>query len=193
MARASDDLPPMSFEEFMRFEGEMDVRYELYAGKLVAMAPPHGRHGRISVAIGSAMDRKSPEPDRCLAYQGAGLLISETDGTYLIPDVIFACTPPDRRGLMRTASIIVEILSPSTALNDFRTKVPIYQQVDGVMEVWLVDAGRRWVQRWQRHGEDWIVALPVTGQDSFQSTVLSERVSLAELYAGVQFDEAEEG
>ena len=193
MARASGDLPRMSFEEFMRFKGEMDVRYELYQGKLVAMAPPHGRHAWISVAVASAMDRRSPDPGRSLAYQGAGLVISESDATYLIPDVILACTPPDPRGLMRSAAIIVEILSPSTALNDFRTKLPIYQEVEGVQETWLVDAGRRWVQRWQRHGDDWIVALPVTGQDSFQSTVLSERVSLAELYAGVQFDEAEEG
>jgi Uma2 family endonuclease len=193
MARVSRDLPRMSFEEFMRFEGEMDVRYELYQGKLVAMAPPHGRHARIAQSVGNLLDRRSSIPDRCMAYQGAGLVISESDATYLIPDVIFACTPPDRRGLMHRAAIIVEILSPSTALNDFRTKVPIYQAVEGVQEIWLVDAGRRWVQRWHRHGEDWIVALPVTGEDGFHSEVLDARVALDELYAGVRFDEEEGG
>ncbi|HWL70106.1 MAG TPA: Uma2 family endonuclease [Geminicoccus sp.] len=189
MARASGDLPRMSFEEFLRFEGEMDVRYELYQGKLVAMAPPHGRHGRIAQSVGNLLDRRSSDPDRCMAYQGAGLVISENDATYLVPDVIFACTPPDRRGLMHSAVIIVEILSPSTALNDFRTKVPIYQGIDGVQEIWLVDAGRRWVQRWRRHGQDWIVALPVTGEDSFHSEALDARVALDELYAGVRFEE----
>ena len=138
------------------------------------------------------MDGKSREPGRCVAYQAAGLTISESAGIYLIPDAIFSCTQPDRRGLMRSALIIVEILSPSTALNDFRTKVPIYQQIEGVEEVWLVDAGRRWVQRWQRHGRDWIVALPVTGEGGFESAVLKESVSLNELYAGVQLDEGEE-
>ncbi len=94
---------------------------------------------------------------------------------------------------MHSAAIIVEILSPSTALNDFRIKVPIYQEIDGVQEIWLVDAGRRWVQRWHRHGADWIVALPVTGEDSFHSEVLDARVALDELYAGVRFDEEEGG
>ncbi|WP_169728388.1 Uma2 family endonuclease [Geminicoccus roseus] len=191
MAPASNDLPRMSFEEFMAFEGEPDARYELYQGRLVAMAMPHGRHARIAQNVGNVMDRRSSDPDRCLAYQGAGLVISERDATYLVPDVIFACTAPDRRGLMHQAAIIVEILSPSTAANDFRAKVPAYQQIAGVEEIWLVDAGRRWVQRWQRHGQDWVVALPVTGEDSFESRVLEGRVPLAELYAGARFDDEE--
>jgi Uma2 family endonuclease len=193
MARASGDLPRMSFEEFMLFEGEPDARYELYQGKLVAMAPAHGRHGRINANLAKVMDRCSRDPDRCFTYVGAGLVVSESDSTYLIPDAMFSCAPLDGRGQLHEASIVIEILSPSTAANDFRLKVPLYQRVEGVQEIWLVDAARRWLQRWQRHGEDWIVALPVTGHDSFHSQVLNARVSLTDLYAGVRFDEEEEG
>ena len=53
----------------------------------------------------------------------------------------------------------------------------------------LIDSRRRWVQQWQRGGEDrWIVTLPLTGRATFDSPTLAGVIELDRLYRNTGLD-----
>ena len=62
----------------------------------------------------------------CIAYDHIDYKTSED--TILIPDILVVCGEIKKKFLDFASSIVVEILSPSTALKDRNTKYQIYEQ-----------------------------------------------------------------
>ena len=60
------------------------------------------------------------------------------DDTILQPDVLVLCQEPTKKYIDFTPSLVVEILSPSTALRDRITKFEIYQS-QGVLYYLIAD------------------------------------------------------
>ncbi|CAG7632006.1 hypothetical protein PAECIP111802_01803 [Paenibacillus allorhizosphaerae] len=65
--------------------------------------------------------------------------------------------------------MIIEVLSPSTALKDFNEKFNLYQKY-GVQEYWIVDPGNRTVLQ----GGSYQVRHLYTEQETVQSIVFKE-------------------
>jgi Uma2 family endonuclease len=84
--------------------------------------------------------------------------------------------------LMEEPLLLIEILSPSTRRDDLGFKVPAYQEVASVREIWAVDSEERSVRVWRRSGEEWINALPIRA-GRFRSETLGDEVALDDLYA----------
>lgn len=183
MPEPARNRAPMTIEEFLAFDDGTDIRYELHGGYLVAMNPPAPPHGRIAQNVGSAIDRRSPDPERCGAYQAIGFVVDHANADYFVPDVVYSCEIYDGSGYLKAPRLVVEILSPTTERKDFRVKVPAYAALPSIEEIWLVASEERWVQVWSCIEGRWVVALPVrTG--SFESRVLGDQVTLDELYRG---------
>jgi len=115
---------------------------ELIKGVLYMSPPPDEAHdeifGNLNRQLQRALDRH--------AYSGtvyaprAALWID--DDTYLEPDLMYVSDELKegmRPGRRTRADIVVEILSPKTALYDRTTKSDTYRAM-GVREMWLIDA-----------------------------------------------------
>jgi Uma2 family endonuclease len=169
----------MTVEEFLRFDGEPDVRYELVDGEARAMAPVSNAHGTIVGNAWGEIDSRLQKRPPCRAQIDAGVWISEAD--LFEPDLAATCAPPDDGQIIRDPFLIVEVLSKSTRTHDLGRKLDAYKGIASVREVWLVDSERRWVQVWQRGPERWQGA-DYVGSAEFASPALDERITLDRLY-----------
>lgn len=113
-------------------------RWEIVGGEVYAMAPaPTLRHQRIQIELSrqfaNHFDGKS-----CLVFP-APTDVKLSDEDIVQPDLLVVC---DKTQLREThiegpPTLIVEILSPSTASFDRVRKMRLYAQ-HGVKEVWLI-------------------------------------------------------
>lgn len=90
----------MTVDEFLEWNGEDGVRYELVDGEPVAMAPASGTHSAIQMAISRLVENHliaSNSPCRTLPEAGV-IPMAGADFNFRIPDVLVTCSP-DGRGM----------------------------------------------------------------------------------------------
>jgi Uma2 family endonuclease len=111
-------------------------RYELIDGMLLVSPAPGPRHQKISMKLGSRLDVACPDDLHVLA---APFAVRPSHILEVQPDLL-VCRDSDLTDkLLPTAPLlVVEILSPSTALNDLNTKKAVYERL-GVPSYWVID------------------------------------------------------
>lgn len=130
-----------SIEEFFALDAPVDGgHYELIGGVLYMVPPPGSPHNLVASRLNRLLSRYCDvEPVRGMLFVPRAAVW--TTDTYLEPD-LWIVTPerlaatPD--GRFTAADLVVEIVSPSSALYDRNTKADTYAAL-GVRELWLVD------------------------------------------------------
>ena len=113
-------------------------REELIGGKLVAMSPASTRHNQVMLNI-AYIFKHYLKGKQCVPFaDGENVFLSPTE--HYVPDFMVVC---DRdkikpQGIFGPPDLVVEVLSPSTAMNDKGKKKRGYE-ASGVAEYWLVD------------------------------------------------------
>jgi Uma2 family endonuclease len=130
-------------------------RYEVVGGWLLVTPAPGLLHQRAVLAVAHLLAV-------FVSRHGLGeVLISPADIQFsdrdlVQPDVFVTPLVDGRRprawGEIRSLSLAVEVLSPSTARADRWVKRALYQGA-GVAEYWILDLDARVVERWRPHDE----------------------------------------
>jgi Uma2 family endonuclease len=145
--------------------------YELIAGVLYMVPPPTGPHhlvaSRLNLIFAAYV---SAHPNRCTLFVPRTPIWTPAD-TYLEPDLFLVSAERMKTmdaGRMNTADLVVEILSPGSAMYDRTAKADTYAAL-AVAELWLVDLeGRSIEQRVLRDGA-WEVAGAFAGDSEVRS------------------------
>jgi Uma2 family endonuclease len=131
--------------------------YELIAGVLYMVPPPDWPH---SSAVSRLIRRFSvyldlhPDLGELFVPRAA---IWTSAHTYLEPDLMFVSADILQRmdpGHLTTASLVVEVISPSTAVYDRTTKADTYAAL-GVGELWLIDTQKQTIEQRVLGNEAW--------------------------------------
>jgi Uma2 family endonuclease len=162
---------PYTAEDYLQLpEGE---RVELLRGRLIMMSPsPTPRHQFVGFRIAMLLE--------VCADSVGGLVLTPpmdvifNDRTIAQPDAIYL--RPDRLHQMRdrvygAPSLLVEVLSPSTAARDRVEKRDLYGAA-GVPEYWIVDTKTRIIEFHILDGTSYRVTAGESGL--YQSPVFSE-------------------
>jgi Uma2 family endonuclease len=101
------------------------------------------------------------------------------------PDVLYlgadsACRVEDKR-LVGAPDLVVEVLSPGTARFDRQQKYAAYEQ-HGVREYWIVDPAHEVLEVWVWRDGSYTRMGVYAGEDTFDSAVLSEPVSVRAIF-----------
>lgn len=124
MASPVKILPHYTYDDYVSWEGQ----WELNVGIPYAMSPqqPVPKHQRVALNL-SAEFRAALKScnNKCRAYQPVDYLVK--DDTILQPDMLVVFGEINKKYLDFAPRLVVEILSPSTALKDRHTKFDIYQ------------------------------------------------------------------
>ena len=151
---------------------EMDfrgARAELEDGIIYMMAGGSEEHSRIAANILTFLNPRL-RGSGCRAY-GSDLAAQTGEATVRLPDVTVHCgnpTAPENRKkkLLGDPVVVVEVLSPSTARLDQKTKLEEYRSLEGTRDILLVDptvervrhvrrnATNEWVDGWLPAGSD---------------------------------------
>jgi Uma2 family endonuclease len=136
-------------------------RHEIIDGELIVTPMPSGGHQDVAAALLRIILSWCIEHTGWTVRAPGGMYISET--TWLAPDLT-VFTVPQFSGVrwqeMPAPVLVIEILSPSTAVRDRVRKRPLYLP-NGVGEVWIVDCEARTIERWTAAADE-----PTTEQGS---------------------------
>jgi Uma2 family endonuclease len=185
---AEPAIRKMTVAEFLRWEDGTDVRYELLGGTPVAMAPPAVAHGFLAARLCARIETALRSRPPCMVQIEAGITRPDRDDTCYVADLAVTRNPPQPgQQLLADPVLIVEILSPGTALYDRQTKVADYRRIPSVEEILLIDSASVLAEILRRAGEPWIMEL-VQGRDATLSLAsIGLAVPMAELYEGIDF------
>jgi len=125
--------PYYTYEDFTQWEG----RWELIEGMPYAMSPlPVPDHQRISLKLCILFEAALSDSKRWKVYPPIDWKISEN--TVVQPDVLIVCKKIRKKYLDFPPTLIVEVLSPSTASKDRGEKMELYR-TQGVKYYCIVD------------------------------------------------------
>ena len=136
-----------TYAEYARLPDDGN-RYEVIAGELVVSPSPRPKHQRASVRLSFALEGFTQTSGLGEIYAApTDVLLS--DGDYLVPDLVFVRR--ERAGIISERAIesapdlVIEIISPSTALRDRGIKRERYA-LFGVPLYWVVDVELRQIE-----------------------------------------------
>lgn len=116
-----------------------EPRYEIINGETVMMSPsPATNHNRVSGNIYHVF-RTYLKGKRCEAFSD-GVDVHFDEKNIVIPDAMIVCNKDIIKGdgIYGAPSLVVEVLSPSTATRDKKDKKALYEKYR-VQEYWIVD------------------------------------------------------
>jgi Uma2 family endonuclease len=174
---------PISVEEYIEGEKLSDTRHEFVGGEVFSMVGASQTHNLIVVNITTAL-HSHLRGTSCRVFAGTMKLRIGNDFYY--PDVLITCDRSDVEPLyVALPSLIVDVLSPSTAIRDTHEKLLAYQAIASLQEYVLVEQDRREIRTYRRDGASWD-ATSVTGEEPLQLVSVDVSLSLEEIYAGVK-------
>jgi Uma2 family endonuclease len=147
------------FDEYVRLEERSEIKHEFLDGEVYAMAggtPEHAAMAaRLAVALGQAARAGS-----CEVFTSDLRVRIPATGLATYPDLTIVCgswqRDPEDPHTVTNPSLIVDVLSDSTAAYDRGEKLAHYQRIETLREVLLVahdtprlelrrrEAGGRW-------------------------------------------------
>ncbi len=143
-----------TFQEYLEYEGEPDVRYELVRGKLVPMAASTHLHTNICKFLVYKLQRYFVAQNLDLVANALGTGVRTEENTSRIPDVVvFSKTVWEQVRHRRGAGVldfdeqpilVVEIVS-SNSRDDYVIKRNEYE-IAQIAEYWIVDAKKKLVR-----------------------------------------------
>ncbi len=138
-----------SFEDYLGVEEASTVRHEFLNGDIFAMAGDTPEHAALSAAIlvvlGAAL-RGGP----CRTYSSDLRVRVSASGLATYPDAAVICGPashdPTSPTHVTNPSVLVEVMSTSTAAYDRGEKREHYQRIDTLREYVLIEQDQRAVE-----------------------------------------------
>ena len=146
----------MKVPEFLAWANEqLDSRYELVDGEVVAMAPDRLRHNLVKLEVAVALREavKAAGLPCTVFTDGAGVVIN--DETTRLPDASVQCGIKVRpnRMVLEAPLIVVEVVSPSSEQQDLGAKLIEYFSVPSIRHYMIVLPEKRAVVHHTRNGE----------------------------------------
>ncbi len=166
MGEAALNLP-MSAAEFLAWEATQTVKHEFVQGEVFAMAGAGKAHVTVTLNVAMAL-RRHLRGSACSTFMADTKLRVEATDSYFYPDVLVTCSSADAADpmIVREPTLLVEVLSPSTAANDRGHKFAAYRRLPSLREYLLVDTETRHCDLY-RLGPDglWVLHPVEAGQD----------------------------
>lgn len=180
----------VSPDEYLRLEVEAVEKHEYYFGEIRAMAGASYAHNRIcantTVAIGSELRGKS------CAVVGSDQRLQILNGSaYVYPDVTVVCGPPSfnesrKPETLLNPTLLVEVLSESTADKDRSEKFMLYRQIPSLQQYLMLDSRACHAELYTRQPNGyWLFMETRDPTAPLDLSSVGCQVPLAEVYAGV--------
>lgn len=186
---------PMTEAEYLALETASEYRHEYSQGRVYAMTGGSIRHGVITVNIGTQLNNQLADRDCTVTSSDVRIYIARKQA-YRYPDVMVFCGEPayvrERIDTISNPTVLVEVLSPSTALLDRNDKLMEYMQIDSLQIYLLVAQHEARIERYMRHESgEWLYTI-ASGLDSeIALPALGCTLALSRVYQKVTFDRAE--
>lgn len=188
-----ETLTKVSEQEYLLLENKAEFKSEYHAGEIVAMAGTQEDHNLIVTNLIVAVSL-CLRGTNCRVYHGDILVKLAECEKYVYPDLMVVCgeTEKEKRNgidVFLNPSIIIEVLSESTARYDKKDKLDCYFTLDSLQEYWLIDSLKMHAMSYKRvldDSNDWLVHI---SKDINEKIIVGKcEIALKDIYLNVAFD-----
>lgn len=176
-------------QEYLLIERSSQERHEYYKGEIFAMSGASYKHNVIEDNL-RGMLFSFLKGKSCRSF-GSNLRIHvPADSLYTYPDILIVCGEPeftdDEFDTLLNPSVIIEILSPSTANYDRGAKFDLYREIKSLKEYLLVDSTAVHLVHYGKNADvTWTLSESKDMNDVFSITAIDFKALISEVYAGV--------
>ncbi|WP_107669234.1 Uma2 family endonuclease [Cyanothece sp. BG0011] len=176
----------ISPQDYLDIEGQSPIRHEYRRGLVYAMAGGTDNHDRIALNLLTLINLHLGDSRDCRFYSG-NVKVNYKDEYYYYPDAFVTCDPRDRqdRYLKRYPKMIVEVLSPSTAVFDQGEKFKDYQQLETLEEYVLITQESQGVECRRRNATGTWETMIYEKDDPVILQSINLKLAMADLYRGI--------
>lgn len=184
--------PYLTPEAYLAFEREAEVKHEYYAGEIFAFAGASEEHNLIAGNVYAGLHaqlRKRP----CKVYPSDMRVRVSPTGLYTYPDVTVVCGDArfadQHHDTLLNPTVIVEVLSPSTAGYDRGETFEPYRKLDSLQEYLMIAQDRVHVEHHARQRDNqWLLSETNSVEDTMALPTLACRLSVEDIYDKVEFE-----
>lgn len=179
-------LTKLSLQEFLDWENDQPERHEFHRGEVFAMVGARRVHGTIALNIAASL-KSQLKGSRCRVFADS-MKVRVAADTIFYPDVFVTCDAADLRTeqVFTAPSVVVEVLSPSTALWDRNGKFTLYRSLPSLREYLLVDPDTREVHLFRRGADDLFTLHDLTGREQFRLDSIGCELLTLDVFDGVE-------
>ena len=175
-------------EEYLALERHAEFKSEYVDGRIIAMTGASPEHADIVLNIGSEL-RTLLRPRACRVWVNDVRVKTGRLGRYVYPDVVALCDQATFEGdnppTLLNPSLVIEVLSESTAAYDRGEKLEGYRAIDSLDEYVLVAQDRVSVERYVRQGSFWVYATENDPEGVLELASVGCAIPLSKVYEGV--------
>lgn len=178
----------ISQKEYLDFERNALDKHEYYEGEIFAMSGASYKHNLIEsnlrLALGTFLKGK-----KCREF-GSNLRIHiPSNSLYTYPDILVLCNKPDfvddEFDTITNPTVIIEILSPSTANYDRGSKFDLYREIETLNNYVLIDSKAVHVIVYSKNDDNtWTLAETKNSIDNIRINSIDFSMPVAEIYEG---------
>ena len=146
-------------QDYLAWEERSPSKHEYLAGEIFAMVGATDAHVTITMNLAMLL-RAHVRGLPCRVYMAEMKLRVETADAFFYPDILVTCSPEDHAAPLfkRQPTLVVEVLSASTAAFDRGRKFAIYRQLPSLREYVLIEPDRMSVECFRRDECDrWVL------------------------------------
>ena len=177
--------------DYLEGEQHSTIKHEYIAGQVFAMAGASESHVTIALNLASLL-RTHVRGGPCRVYISDMKVRVDAADSFFYPDVFVTCATGDAgEALMkREPTLIIEVLSDSTAAFDRGAKFAHYRQLPSLREYVLVEPERLAIDVFRRNEEGQWVLHPVGPGEALDLASIAFRCQADAVYEDVSFAES---
>ncbi len=193
---STQPLPHFTIAEYLAIERETETRNEYLQGTIVAMARGTRNHNWVVTAALSRLDEQLRNKVCGVTGSDMRLYIAQYD-VLTYPDVVVTCTPDvfldDKRDTITDATLIVEVLSPSTQNYNRGEKFRYYRSLPSFAEYLLLAQDAIRAEHYVRQADGSWLFREISNQDAvIELSSIGCHLPLGALYERVVFEKAQD-
>ena len=180
-------------EDYLHIERKAATKSEYLDGYVYAMAGASVNHNLLQMSVGATL---YPQLRRrgCWVFPSDMRVKIPASNSYLYPDLTIVCGSPqledDRSDTLLNPTVIIEILSPSTAMHDRTDKFARCRRIPTLREYLLVAQDAPQIEHFIRQQDDdqWLWSIAETREATITLPSVGCTIALADIYADLTLD-----
>lgn len=180
-------------EEYLALERQAEDKSEYFNGEIFAMTGASRRHNLAAGNVLAALHlqlRKRP----CEIYPSDMRVKVSPTGLYTYPDVVIVCGEPlfddEEKDTLLNPTVLVEVLSKSTASYDRGEKFEHYRKLTSLAEYLVVAQNKYHVEHYVRQPDNqWLLSETDELEKTIHLTSIKCDLALTDIYDKVEIDQ----
>lgn len=177
--------PKISIADYLESEEISQIKHEYIDGEIYAMAGTSKSRNRIIKNILNKLANHLPGTDCEPFFVDIKVFAGKLQRFYY-PDIIVVCGE-DKESEYFTSKpkVIVEVLSPSTALTDRREKMFVYKELESMDEYVLVEQDKIFAEIYRRREDGLWSWIEFEENEEIEFASVDFRMPMRDIYEGI--------